>query len=350
MEIKFVLPPNYNQPVGGYKIIFQYANWLSLRGHEVHIYFINFREYIGKKELRWIKRKIFKQSTPTNKITWFDLESNIRIHYNVSYKEVEQLNSGILVATFWRTAISVLKSRVPLKNKYYFIQGYETFSTSEKNIVKTWHYPLKKLVVSNWLVEKADQLNEKVLLVPNFINDSAFYPVSKNIVNPTVSMLWHDNPHKGSKIGLQVLKKIKKEVPDLHAIFFGKNSFPDVLPDWITYYENASADDLRTKIYGYSTVYLMPSEFEGWGLTAMEAMAVGTPVISFENGGIRNFADETSAVLVPLGDINLLENLLKKLLHDEKKQALLKKNAMNMVKEYTINNSGFLLESIFYEG
>lgn len=349
MKIQFILPPNYNQPVGGYKVVFQYANWLSANGHEVHIYFMNLKEFIGKRQLRWIKRAATKQSNPTTEVTWYNINPKVTVHYNVSYKVVVRLTNGIIIATFWKTAIAVLKAHVSSKNKYYFIQDYEIFATSEKNVVETWHYPLKKVVVSKWLEEKAHELGERAELIPNFIDESDFYEVNANIVNPTVSMLWHDNPRKGSTVGLHILKCIKKEIPNLHAIFFGKNTPPDDLPEWIEYYQNATVSELRDKIYGKSTVYLMPSEFEGWGLTAMEAMAVGTPVISFENGGIRNYANDESAVLIPVGDVKMMQTELIALLQNSEKRATIKSNSLVKLKRYTLDASGMKLEKFFNE-
>ena len=344
MKIQFVLPPNYNQPVGGYKVVFQYANWLSKRGHDVHIYFMRLREPFGKSQIRWFKRLVFGQNNPVEKITWFDINPNISLHYNVGYQVVEGINDGVIIATFWKTAISVYKSKTLSKNKFYFIQGFEVFSTSKENIFKTWHYPLKKIVVSNWLLEKVSKINEKATLIPNFIDSLDFYEVTEKIEVPTVSMLWHDNPKKGSLVGLRILKNIKKYVPELQAIFFGKGTPPENLPKWIKYYKNANESTLRNDIYGKSQVYLMPSEFEGWGLTAMESMAVGTPVVCFENGGIRNFSDDSSAIIVPVGDIALMETELAKLLRDQKRRRVLRNNSLEKLKAYTIDVSGFKME------
>lgn len=216
-------------------------------------------------------------------------------------------------------------------------------------MIETWHYPLKKIVVSNWLEEKAQELGERVELIPNFIDDSDFYEVNENVKNPTVSMLWHDNPRKGSAVGLNILKHIKQEIPSLHAIFFGKNTPPENLPDWIEYYQNATVSELRDEIYGKSTVYIMPSEFEGWGLTAMEAMAVGTPVISFENGGIRNYADDESAILIPVGDVKMMQIELMALLQNSEKRATIKSNSLAKLKRYTIDTSGMKFEKLFNE-
>lgn len=347
MEIKFVLPPNYNQPVGGYKVVFQYANWLSKRNHDVHIYFMNSDEVFGKKQLRRMKRFLLRQSGITDKITWFDFESNVKLHFNINHKDVENIDKGVIIATFWKTASTVLKAKTASKNKYYLIQGFETFATSETNIVNTWHLPLQKIVVSKWLKQKAENLGEVAVLVPNFINSSEFYRKDIKIMNPTVSMLWHENPTKGSKLGLAALKIVKENNPNLRAIFFGKGDKPAGLPKWVTYYRGANVEELRDKIYGMSSIYLMTSEYEGWGLTAMEAMAVGTPVVSTENGGIRNFADDDSALLIPINDVSAMANALCMLLNNSELQVELRENAINRIHNFSLDSSGTLLESIF---
>ena len=47
-------------------------------------------------------------------------------------------------------------------------------------------------------------------------------------------------------------------------------------------------------------IYVLPSAYEGWGLTAVEAMACGAAVITTRNGGVEDFArDGDNALLVP---------------------------------------------------
>ena len=41
MKICFILPQILRKPVGGYKIVYEYANRLSDKGHKVDILFLN---------------------------------------------------------------------------------------------------------------------------------------------------------------------------------------------------------------------------------------------------------------------------------------------------------------------
>ena len=45
---------------------------------------------------------------------------------------------------------------------------------------------------------------------------------------------------------------------------------------------------------------MLPSHFEGWGLTGIEAMACGAALVVTDNGGSRDYAsDQKTALVVP---------------------------------------------------
>jgi N-acetyl-alpha-D-glucosaminyl L-malate synthase BshA len=103
------------------------------------------------------------------------------------------------------------------------------------------------------------------------------------------------------------------------------------LSDKIIFLGNSNEID---KILCYSDLFLLPSEKESFGLSALEAMAHGVPVISSNAGGLSEVNKEGySGYLSNIGDIdemvskakNLLlnENLHKKFKQQAKKQASL---------------------------
>ncbi len=64
-------------------------------------------------------------------------------------------------------------------------------------------------------------------------------------------------------------------------------------------------------------VFLMTSEFEGFPIALVEAMAMGIPCISTDVGGVREALGEDADLLVtPRGDVNRLVDRARKLLED----------------------------------
>ena len=65
---------------------------------------------------------------------------------------------------------------------------------------------------------------------------------------------------------------------------------------WTDYVSRARLRDL----YANASAYVMPSN-EGFGLTLLEAMACGTPVIGLDYGGVVDFVNRDNGTLVPAG-------------------------------------------------
>ncbi|HEX6573771.1 MAG TPA: glycosyltransferase [Gemmatimonadaceae bacterium] len=77
-------------------------------------------------------------------------------------------------------------------------------------------------------------------------------------------------------------------------IEYAKGSAPIYL--WTGY---LTRDHLRD-FYANADAYVMPSN-EGFGLTVLEAMSCGTPVIALDHGGVTDFVNTTNGSLVPKG-------------------------------------------------
>lgn len=119
MKISFILPENGNKPIGGFKVVFQYANKLVELGNEVSICFLNnlYPEKTSKTHAvvkRGIKR-VLKPNSASRRIDWFDLSSDIQICYNVIFP-FELPKADVMVATAVQTVNFVMKLK-PEKGK-----------------------------------------------------------------------------------------------------------------------------------------------------------------------------------------------------------------------------------------
>jgi N-acetyl-alpha-D-glucosaminyl L-malate synthase BshA len=60
------------------------------------------------------------------------------------------------------------------------------------------------------------------------------------------------------------------------------------------------------RLLGHADGFLLPSENEGFGVAALEAMAAGVPVFGYRVGGLPEVVAEGAGTLVPCGDVDAL--------------------------------------------
>jgi len=102
----------------------------------------------------------------------------------------------------------------------------------------------------------------------------------------------------------------------------------------------------KFKAYVDADVYVLPSRYETFPLTVLEAVACGTPIILTENCGIADyFRDKVGIVVKPVAN-NLCEALLEMLL-DREKQNIFRKNCKSAIKEFGISKTVLKLEEVY---
>jgi N-acetyl-alpha-D-glucosaminyl L-malate synthase BshA len=99
-----------------------------------------------------------------------------------------------------------------------------------------------------------------------------------------------------------------------------------------------------------SDVFLLPSETESFGLAALEAMAVGVPVISSNTGGIPevNIHGETG-YLSNVGDTEDMAINTLKILKDDTRLKLFKDNALKRSRHFDIEKILPMYEAVYDE-
>ena len=324
MRITFILPGYSKNPIGGFKMVFEYANRFVNRGHEVFVVFDCSEGAANHNELPGFMKYICYNLLVWHYPRWFSLNRKVHkicAYYGVNHKEIP--DADIVCATAVSTAQKVADLDMNKGKKIYFIQDFENWEGWTAEAVKdTYRLGLKNIVIAKWLEKIVRNSGADCVLIPNGI-DFDIFNIDTSIPSReghTISMLYHDQVHKGSKYGIEALKRLKNRYPDLQVTLFGIPQRPQLLPQWILYIQNATQSQLR-KIYNQSKIYLCPSIKEGFGLTGAEAMACGAAYVASDYGGVHEYTEEGRNVLLSVPrDVNgLVKNISYLFDHDEER-------------------------------
>lgn len=337
-NIIFILPPDNDNPIGGYKIVYEYANRLVKRGWSVSIGYDcrgvgqNYSLY---KCIKKYLIKLISKYRCSFYPRWFSLSPDVEKF--CIYKDKDVPLCDYLVATAYATASLVSKQAA--RKKIYFIQGFEAWDGRTVNEIKeSYRLGMENIVIAKWLKQIVDEScgSDNSTIIPNGIDMQEFSvdipPEKRNVKR--ICMLYHQGEYKGSKYGIQVLLELKKIYPDLQAILFGVPERPKGLPAWIEYIQNASSVQLR-KIYNDSQVFLYPALAEGFGLTCVESMACGCALCVTDYLGAHEFAMAgQNALISPVKDVGTMVKNACKLLEDTDVRCRLARQGMAKAKEF----------------
>lgn len=136
---------------------------------------------------------------------------------------------------------------------------------------------------------------------------------------------------KGNDLLLRVWAKVQERCHDWVLDIYGVG---DQTP-YRHLFQELGIDDRRCHLYDSltdvqnaylnSSIFVLPSRFEGFSLVIIEAMACGVPVVSFdcENGPRNIITDGQNGFLVPPFDIDVYaERLLTLMQHEDLRQSM----------------------------
>lgn len=202
--------------------------------------------------------------------------------------------------------------------------------------------------VSEFLKTKTQsqyEITKDIKVIPNFIN----LDIYKKISNRETVCLKEKLSANGEKIlvhtsnfralkrvddAIRVFKKINDKMPSkLLLIGDGpKRSKCEYLAKDLGIAENVKfygEQESFTEILSVADLFLMPSQSESFGLSALEAMACGVPVVSSNAGGLPelNLHGETGYI-AEIGDIDKMADYALRLLEDPNMYKIFSENAL----------------------
>jgi L-malate glycosyltransferase len=101
-------------------------------------------------------------------------------------------------------------------------------------------------------------------------------------------------------------------------------------------------------ILAIADLFLLPSEYESFGLAALEAMAAGVPVVSSNAGGLKEInIDGETGYMANVGEVLTMSRKALDILRDDETLNAFKKRAAAYAKRYDIANIVPLYEKLY---
>ena len=230
----------------------------------------------------------------------------------------------------------------------------------ERLLIRRWHNFLKMqikvakklssiITVSN--NSKRDLLKDfgleedRIQVVYNGIDTNDFYPLKccneSSLKNPLqlITTASADQPLKGTRHLLRAMAELREDFPQLRLNIIGALR-PDgeneklikalKLQSHISQHSDLSTQQIRS-LYAESSIAVVPSDYEGFGLPAGEAMACGLPVVSTDGGALPEVLGRAGLV-VPAKDPLALASAIRRLILDPKLRANLAGQGLERVR------------------
>jgi L-malate glycosyltransferase len=347
MKIGITCYPTYG---GSGVIATELGKGLALRGHQVHFisYALPFRlnsfvENVVFHEVEMSSYPLFEfplytlaLASKMVEVAKFEHLDLLHVHYAIphassAYLAKQMINGSQklkIVTTLHGTDITLVglePSFLPLVK----------FSIEESDGVTAVSRFLKEKTLTNY------DINKDIEVIPNFVDTQYFKPtvddcIRKRLVNEGEKIMIHTSNFRQVKRVTDVIKIfdiVQKEIPS-KLLLVGDG------PDRSECERLTRQLDLQDKvkflgkqeglveILSCSDLFLIPSQSESFGLSALEAMACGLPVISSSVGGLPELVRHNeTGFIAEIGDVERMAKYAIDLLSNEKKYKIFSKNA-----------------------
>lgn len=176
-------------------------------------------------------------------------------------------------------------------------EGLESLSAHCARLISSPSTSLADRVAVRWRVSK-----RRIRVVPNPIDDSHFTPGPEDAPAPgSILVVGRVERNKGQDLLVEALPAITRQVPDARLHFVGADGGSrkalqrraDALGvgDVVTFAGPLPRLELPA-VYRSASVCVVPSRFEAFSYTALEAMASGRPVVAARTGGLPEMIDD----------------------------------------------------------
>lgn len=232
-----------------------------------------------------------------------------------------------------------------------------TFSMNESSAITAVSENLREETYRSFKVDK------EIRVIPNFVDTKRFQHSNKEHFKKMLApngerILAHaSNFRKVKRVEdvIKVFEKVRHEVPSKLLMIGDGPERPnaeelcrtlDVCHDVRFLGKQEQMDE----ILSITDLFLLPSQYESFGLAALEAMACGVPVISTNTGGLPEInVHGQTGFLSPVGDIEDMAAHASDILLEDERLDLFKQNALKHAKKFERKHIVPLYEQLYEE-
>jgi GT2 family glycosyltransferase len=311
---------------GGHRDVFEHLNRLGRRGHSVELYSLG-----GSPD-------------------WFELEAPVR-----SFGSYEGLatalarENAIKVATWWATAPWVWRASVTRGLPVYFVQDIETSyypgdERTQHRVMATYREEFRYMTISGWNRDRLAELGLSAELIAPGIDLETFRPLDRPARAAVVLAIGRALPLKNLPLTVGAWSRLEPR-PELWM--FGVE--PELGPRYGARYFERPGDERVNELFNEATVFVQTSIHEGFCLPLLEAMAAGTPVVSTDAHGNRDFCRHEENCLIADHTPEAVAGALDRVLSDSGLRARLTAAGLETAQDYAWERRIDRLEQFYGE-
>lgn len=184
---------------------------------------------------------------------------------------------------------------------------------------------------SDWMagfVKQSFLKDKRIEVIKNGVDLSVFYPLERDANNNKFSILAVSNVWNEDK-GLGDIFKMRKLLPESYRItIVGLTSKQvDALPVGIAGIERTQNVQELVRLYSDASVLINPTYADTFPTVNLEALACGTPVITYRTGGSPEAVSSETGWVVEQGDIETVALNVKSIVKMSKSEVLVQRKA-----------------------
>ncbi|WP_299886671.1 N-acetyl-alpha-D-glucosaminyl L-malate synthase BshA [uncultured Lacinutrix sp.] len=334
----------YNQPVR-----------LELLGNNVHYHEVNVPEY---PLFHYQPYELALSSKLVDMVKLHKIEL-LHVHYAIPHAYAAYMAQKMLrEEDIYVPIVTTLHGTdITLVGNHPFYKPAVTFSINKSDAVTAVSQSLKEDTLRLFDIKKEINVITNFIDIKKFKHD--FTDCQRDMMaTQDEKIITHISNMRSVKRIPDVIKtfyNVQKEIPaKLMMVGEGPEREPAErlcrelgISEKVVFFGNSNEID---RILCFSDLFLLPSETESFGLSALEAMASNVPVISSNTGGIPEVNLEGfSGYLSNVGDVESMSNNALAILRNERKLNEFKLNAKIQASKFAIENIVPKYEALYEE-